>query len=159
MFVCRFGPSLSEIRLLVFVIDDNRYRMSLDLFAYVNDFGDFFSVINNKKFHCRSLLQGKSSHKFIDMSENPIMSVYYTNRTVLFLMCFGNEAFYATLYLIYFTSGPTVLGIPLFYVILYLAAPVALVKSGISLLHLVVASRNLAIIDVNERKAAKEKNK
>lgn len=56
---------------------------------------------------CRSLLQGKTSHKFIDMSENPIMSVYYTNRTVLFLMCFGNEAFYAALYLIHFTGGPS----------------------------------------------------
>lgn len=83
------------------------------------------------------------------------MSVYYTNRTVLFLMCFGNEAFYAALYLIYFTGGPLVAGIPLFYIVLYLSAPVAIVKSGISLLHLVVASRNLSIIDVNERKAIK----
>lgn len=54
----------------------------------------------------RTVLQGKSSHKFIDMSENPIMSVYYTNKTVLFFMCAGNEAFYAALYLLYFTEGP-----------------------------------------------------
>lgn len=54
----------------------------------------------------RSLLQGKTSHKFIDMSENPIMSIYYTNRTVLFIMCSGNEAFYAALYVLHFTEGP-----------------------------------------------------
>ena len=53
-----------------------------------------------------SLLQGKTSHKFVDMSENPIMSVYYTNRKVLFFMCAGNEAFYAALYLLHFTDGP-----------------------------------------------------
>lgn len=53
-----------------------------------------------------SLLQGKSSHKFIDMSENPIMRVYYTSRPVLFFMCFFNEAFYASLYLLHFSEGP-----------------------------------------------------
>ena len=52
-------------------------------------------------------MQGKTSHKFIDMSENAIMSVYYTNRIVLFIMCAGNEAYYAALYLLYFTEGPT----------------------------------------------------
>lgn len=54
----------------------------------------------------RTLLQGKTSHKFIDMSENPIMRLYYTNRMVLFFMCAGNEAFYAGLYLLHFTEGP-----------------------------------------------------
>lgn len=51
-------------------------------------------------------LQGKTSHKFIDMSENPIMHVYYTNKTVLFSMCAGNEAFYAALYIMNFYTGP-----------------------------------------------------
>ncbi|KOB69978.1 Phosphatidylinositol synthase, partial [Operophtera brumata] len=51
-------------------------------------------------------LQGKTSHKFIDMSENPIMHVYYTNKTVLFFMCAGNEAFYAALYVMNFHTGP-----------------------------------------------------
>lgn len=51
-------------------------------------------------------MQGKTSHKFIDMSGNPIMRLYYTNRIVLFFMCAGNEAFYAGLYLLHFTEGP-----------------------------------------------------
>lgn len=41
------------------------------------------------------------------MAENPIMNLYYTNKLVLFMMCAGNEAFYASLYLLHFTEGPT----------------------------------------------------
>ncbi|XP_003402784.1 CDP-diacylglycerol--inositol 3-phosphatidyltransferase [Bombus terrestris] len=98
-----------------------------------------------------SLLQGKTSHKFIDMSENAIMSVYYTNRIVLFIMCAGNEAYYAALYLLYFTEGPTFLGISLFRLVMYLSAPIAFLKTCISLLHGYVACINLSIIDLKER--------
>ncbi|XP_071638013.1 CDP-diacylglycerol--inositol 3-phosphatidyltransferase [Temnothorax longispinosus] len=98
-----------------------------------------------------TLLQGKTSHKFIDMSENPIMRLYYTNRTVLFFMCAGNEAFYAGLYLLHFTEGPIFVGIGLYRLIVYLSAPVAFVKAAISVLHGYVACINLSIIDVKER--------
>lgn len=40
------------------------------------------------------------------MNENPIMHIYYTNRTVLGFMCLFNELFYAALYMVYFTPGP-----------------------------------------------------
>ncbi|XP_014484215.1 PREDICTED: CDP-diacylglycerol--inositol 3-phosphatidyltransferase [Dinoponera quadriceps] len=96
-------------------------------------------------------LQGKTSHKFVDMSENPIMRLYYTNRTVLFFMCAGNEAFYACLYLLKFTEGPILAGIGLYRLLAYLSAPVALAKAAISLLHGYVSCVNLAIIDVKER--------
>ncbi|CAG9791357.1 unnamed protein product [Diatraea saccharalis] len=96
-------------------------------------------------------LQGKASHKFIDMSENPIMHLYYTNRTVLFFMCAGNEAFYAALYVMYFYTGPTVLGMGLYKLIALVCLPVAVVKTMITILHMGVASLNLATIDVNER--------
>lgn len=98
-----------------------------------------------------TLMQGKTSHKFIDMSENPIMRIYYTNRTVLFFMCAGNEAFYAALYLLHFTEGPMLAGIGLFRLVAYLVAPIAFVKSAISLLQGYVACINLSIIDVKER--------
>ncbi|CAD6239018.1 GSCOCG00008605001-RA-CDS [Cotesia congregata] len=90
-----------------------------------------------------TILQGKASHKFIDMSENPIMNIYYTNRLVLFLMCAGNEAFYATLYVLHFTEGPMILGLSLFKIMLFISAPVAIVKSCISILHGYVAAINL----------------
>ncbi|KAI5635518.1 CDP-alcohol phosphatidyltransferase domain-containing protein [Phthorimaea operculella] len=102
-------------------------------------------------------LQGKTSHKFIDMSENPIMHLYYTNKTVLFCMCAGNEAFYAALYVMHFYTGPTVLGIGLFKLIALISMPVAVVKAGISVLHGFVASLNLSTIDCNERAALREK--
>lgn len=109
------------------------------------------------------------------MSENPIMRLYYTNRTVLFFMCAGNEAFYAGLYLLHFTEGPIceyqkilllyfknmkkycvtfyflVAGIGLYRLIVYLSAPIALVKAAISVLHGYVSCINLSIIDVKER--------
>ncbi|XP_008546096.1 CDP-diacylglycerol--inositol 3-phosphatidyltransferase [Microplitis demolitor] len=99
-----------------------------------------------------TILQGKTSHKFIDMSENPIMSIYYTNRIVLFLMCAGNEAFYAALYVLHFTEGPILFGISLFRAVLFICAPIAIVKSCISILHGYVAAINLSIIDVKERR-------
>ncbi|XP_068623642.1 CDP-diacylglycerol--inositol 3-phosphatidyltransferase [Battus philenor] len=102
-------------------------------------------------------LQGKASHKFIDMAENPIMHVYYTNKTVLFFMCAGNEAFYSALYVMHFFAGPTVLGIGLFKLIALLTMPVAVVKAGITVLHAIVASLNMSIIDVNERAALSAK--
>jgi len=105
-----------------------------------------------------SLLQGKTSHKFVDLSENPIMRIYYTSRPVLFFMCAGNEAFYATLYLLHFNEGPTVAGLGLFRAVCYVSAPVAIVKSLISLLHGYVACKNLGIVDVKEREALRSKS-
>ncbi|PSN38759.1 CDP-diacylglycerol--inositol 3-phosphatidyltransferase [Blattella germanica] len=105
-----------------------------------------------------TLLQGKTSHKFIDLSENPIMRIYYTSRTVLFFMCAGNEAFYASLYLLHFTEGPVVAGVGLFRIICYLCAPVAVVKSLIALLQGYIASKNLGAVDVRERQAMHAKS-
>lgn len=47
----------------------------------------------------------------------------------------------------------------LFKIIAVIAAPVAIVKAGISVLHGIVASMNLATIDINERAAAADKQK
>ncbi|KAL1459486.1 hypothetical protein WDU94_011464 [Cyamophila willieti] len=99
-----------------------------------------------------SMLQGKTSHKFVDLSGNPIMRLYYTSKPILFGMCFGNEAFYASLYLLHFTPGPLIAGFSLFRLVCYVSAPVALVKTAISLIHGYVACQNLAIIDMQERK-------
>lgn len=106
-----------------------------------------------------SLIQGKSSHKYIDMSENPIMRIYYTNRLVLFIMCLGNEAFFASLYLLHFTEGPKVVGISLLQLVCYLTFPIMAVKTAISVIHGYVASCNLAIVDVSERKSIVSKVK
>ncbi|KAL4711891.1 hypothetical protein ACJJTC_006060 [Scirpophaga incertulas] len=105
-----------------------------------------------------SLLQGKASHKYIDMSGNPIMRLYYTNKNVLFFMCAGNEAFYAALYVMNFYTGPIVMGIGLYKLIMLVSLPVAVVKTFITVLHMVVASLNLATIDINERATIRSKD-
>lgn len=99
-----------------------------------------------------SVLQKKASHKFVDVSWNPILQLYYSNRCTLFFMCMGNEAFYATLYLLHFTEGPLVGGVHFFLVLSYITAPIAVLKSFISLVHGYIAFRNLVAIDTQERK-------
>jgi CDP-diacylglycerol--inositol 3-phosphatidyltransferase len=105
-----------------------------------------------------TILQGKTSHKFIDMNENPIMHIYYTNRTVLGFMCLFNELFYAALYLLYFTPGPMILGVSSIKLLATVSAPVAIVKTLISVIHGVVASVNITTIDAKEREDAKKKD-
>ncbi|KAM4025384.1 CDP-diacylglycerol--inositol 3-phosphatidyltransferase [Anomaloglossus baeobatrachus] len=100
-----------------------------------------------------SILKGSDSHKSIDLSGNPVLRLYYTSRPVLFFMCAGNELFYCMLYLLHFSEGPAVTlgGVGLFRLVVWLCCPVSLVKSVISLLHLVTASCNMAALDSAER--------
>jgi len=52
----------------------------------------------------------------------------------------------------------TVAGLGLFRAVCYVCAPVAIVKSFISLLHGYVACKNLGIVDVKEREALHSKS-
>ncbi|KAF4459126.1 CDP-diacylglycerol-inositol 3-phosphatidyltransferase [Fusarium albosuccineum] len=45
-----------------------------------------------------------SSHKNIDASQNWLLSLYYTNKNVLFALCALNELFFIALYLLCFSS-------------------------------------------------------
>lgn len=46
----------------------------------------------------------ENSHKNVDKSRSRILSLYYTNKTVLFIACALNEAFFIALYLLSFSS-------------------------------------------------------
>ncbi|KAI4186108.1 MAG: hypothetical protein L6R41_003680 [Letrouitia leprolyta] len=46
----------------------------------------------------------EQSHKKIDQSRSRLLHLYYTNRTVLFLVCMFNELFFIALYLLSFSS-------------------------------------------------------
>uniref|UniRef100_A0A0N4ZN08 CDP-diacylglycerol--inositol 3-phosphatidyltransferase n=1 Tax=Parastrongyloides trichosuri TaxID=131310 RepID=A0A0N4ZN08_PARTI len=91
-------------------------------------------------------LTGKNTHK---SSDNPILNLYYTSKPVLFFMCLGNEAFFGLLYLLNFYTGPTLLSISLLKVITVLMFPVAAVKIGISIIHLITASQTITEFDAN----------
>ncbi|XP_074642021.1 CDP-diacylglycerol--inositol 3-phosphatidyltransferase-like [Tubulanus polymorphus] len=101
-----------------------------------------------------STMKGSTNHKCIDLERNPVLRLYYTSWSFLFTMCAGNEMFFSMLYLCHFTIGPALFGIGLWQVLCVLSAPVAIVKTGISLIHLYAASLNMGAIDAAEREAA-----
>lgn len=105
-------------------------------------------------FFCLSVLQKKGSHKSVDLSWNPILKHYYSSKLLLFLMCAGNEAFYVSLYVLYFTKGPSIANMGFFQIVCYISAPIACVKSFISLLHGYVACQNVIAIDKYKREKA-----
>ncbi|KAL1769999.1 CDP-diacylglycerol-inositol 3-phosphatidyltransferase [Sigmodon hispidus] len=94
-----------------------------------------------------SVVRGSESHKMIDLSGNPVLRIYYTSRPALFTLCAGNELFYCLLYLFSFSEGPLVGSVGLFRMGLWITAPIALLKSIISIIHLITAARNMAALD------------
>lgn len=110
-----------------------------------------------------SMMKGSDSHKKIDLSANPILRHYYHNKVILFTMCAANELFFCMLYLVYFTPGPILplgpLSVGLFTLVLYISAPLSLLKMAISGIQLVAAAENMAAIDRHDRtQAAAKKN-
>ncbi|KAA0185310.1 hypothetical protein HAZT_HAZT010809 [Hyalella azteca] len=102
-----------------------------------------------------SLLEGRTSHKSSAANPNFILQIYYTSRPVLFLMCSGNELFYASLYLVNFTEGPSVFfGVGLWRLLSYVLLPVGVFKSILALMQGYYAALNLGNIDMQERAKA-----
>ncbi|XP_028455495.1 CDP-diacylglycerol--inositol 3-phosphatidyltransferase [Perca flavescens] len=94
-----------------------------------------------------STIKGSTSHKTIDLSGNPVLRLYYTSKPVLFVMCAGNELFFCLLYLLHHLEEPAAW----LYWLQGLCGIICLLKTGISLVHLVTASQNMAALDVAER--------
>ncbi|KAJ8364357.1 hypothetical protein SKAU_G00131880 [Synaphobranchus kaupii] len=100
-----------------------------------------------------SMMKGASSHKTIDLSGNHILRLYYTSRPVLFFMCMGNELFFCLLYIMHYIEETQVW----LQGLLVVCGVVCALKSGISLLHLITASKNMAAIDLVDRKKEGDK--
>ncbi|CDW58188.1 phosphatidylinositol synthase; cdp diacylglycerol inositol [Trichuris trichiura] len=94
-------------------------------------------------------LLGSKSHKNVSSTSNPLLHLYYTSKAFLFLMCFGNEAFFWALYVAHFDPGPIIpiLEVRCMTALAFLSFPIALVKSGISVVHLITAAKSIARID------------
>ncbi|XP_018619979.1 CDP-diacylglycerol--inositol 3-phosphatidyltransferase [Scleropages formosus] len=101
-----------------------------------------------------SMMKGASSHKTIDLSGNPILRLYYTSRPVLFFMCMGNELFFCLLYMLHFVEEPHLL----LQCLLGVCGVVCVLKSGISVLHLVTAANNMAAVDLADREKQRGKS-
>ncbi|XP_053908986.1 CDP-diacylglycerol--inositol 3-phosphatidyltransferase [Cuculus canorus] len=104
--------------------------------------------------HCATL-QGGGSHKSVGGEGPSVLRLYYSSRPLLFLLCAGNEAFLCCLFLVYHWEGPTVVpgGPGLFRAGLLLAAPIAAIKLGVTLVQLGGAAQRLAAIDRAEYRA------
>ncbi|KFD47396.1 hypothetical protein M513_11707 [Trichuris suis] len=102
----------------------------------------------NFKFSIHDLL-GSKSHKNVSSTTSPLLRLYYTSKAFLFLMCFGNEAFFWALYVAHFDPGPIIplLEVRCMTALAFLSFPIALVKSGISVVHLITAAKSIARID------------
>ncbi|KJE96278.1 phosphatidylinositol synthase [Capsaspora owczarzaki ATCC 30864] len=114
--------------------------------------------IGSHWIHMYSSLTNNKSHKVIDPKKNWFLRLYYTSRTVLFLMCAGNELFFGSLYILYFFEGPIVPGVAIgvWRLILYICAPVSFVKNVISIIQMLEACHDLAEIDVKARQDARK---
>jgi len=101
-------------------------------------------------------LKGSKSHKSVSKTTNPILRLYYTSRNFLFFMCAGNEGFYTMLYLLHWSYGPIIpiIRVGVWQVLVVVCLPIAVVKTAISLVHLVEASQTVADVDVQERAKA-----
>jgi len=119
MALCQHYPSLVFFFQLVAIIDIASHWLHL---------------------HAADLTR-EETHK---ISRNPVLHYYYTSKPFLFVMCFGNEAFFGLLYVNAFWTGAWSWTLIPF---LFLTFPIALVKSGISLVHLVIASQRVASYD------------
>ncbi|KAL0484304.1 CDP-diacylglycerol-Inositol 3-phosphatidyltransferase [Acrasis kona] len=56
-----------------------------------------------------SMVNNVTSHKNTSVMTNPLLRVYYGNRTVMGVLCLGNELFYIWLYALYFYHFSTLI--------------------------------------------------
>lgn len=88
--------------------------------------------------------QGLALHKAVDELMNPLLRLYYTNKNVLFVVCFLNEMFFVGLYLAHFGySTGTAMAV--------LSFPVWAFKQVTNVIQMVAAAETLVAEDVRER--------
>ena len=114
----------------------------------------FLDVFSHWLHMYLSVKGGDHSHK--DTSkQSRLLTIYYTNRAVLFTICSMNEIFFMSVYAAYWKVGPTMrvplmttkgqpLSIPLPWIIGGVCFPVFLLKNVLSMLQMSYAVRALA---------------
>lgn len=106
-----------------------------------------------------SLSTGLSSHKDVSKSKNIFLRLYYGNKGVLFLLCFGNEATFLlmTLFKMFEKENPSDLLVPVEYIryLLYIVFPLMLLKQFMNIMQLLHSMSGIATIDQRERSVKK----
>ncbi|KAK9473631.1 CDP-alcohol phosphatidyltransferase-domain-containing protein [Dipodascopsis tothii] len=104
------------------------------------------------------LSTGAGSHKKVEKESSRLLSLYYTNTRVLFVVCAANELFFVALYLASFPlrSPPHLgylFGIPLSYktILAVTTFPIWFFKQVLNVIQMVRAAQTLALFDIEER--------
>lgn len=122
--------------------------MAFFLFAVALDITSHYAHLYS------ALSRGAKSHKDIDLkSQNWLLWVYYTNRTVLGVLCLFNEIFFLGLYLCHFELGPLVAntGLGVWQIVTLVAFPLSMIKQLMNLIQLRQAAMDIAELDLAER--------
>lgn len=102
--------------------------------------------LSSHYMHMYAMLStGSTSHKNVDKEQSKILNLYYTNKTVLFIVCLINELFYVALYLHsfnFFWLGT---------VLTWASVPVWAFKQFANIIQLKAAALILANIDATEK--------
>lgn len=105
--------------------------------------------LSSHYMHMYAMLSaGSTSHKNVDKEQSQILNLYYTNRTVLFVVCLINELFYVALYLHsfnFFWFGT---------VLAWASVPVWAFKQFANVIQLKAAALILANMDATEKSKA-----
>jgi CDP-diacylglycerol--inositol 3-phosphatidyltransferase len=59
-------------------------------------------IISHFAYVYSSLIYGKTSHKLVSKTQNQLLRIYYSYKSVLFVLCLGNEVYLLFLYLRHF---------------------------------------------------------
>ena len=99
---------------------------------------------------------GKASHKdSAQWATNPLMKLYYGNKTFMDLLILGNELFYILLYLNFYLVGKSLvvgnLNFDIWQLLLIFITPVYLLKQATNILQLQSAAQEIAKIDGSDR--------
>lgn len=114
----------------------------------------FLDITSHWAHQLASVIRGENSHKSKqnDAKRHFILRLYYTSRFFLFTLCAMTEVFFCSLYALNFTPGFKILsflGIKagFFKILLIVSTPFMLLKTSISLIHLLDACWSLACIE------------
>ena len=101
-----------------------------------------------------SLMRGKQSHKLISKDQNWLLRLYYTNKTVLFTLCLGHEAYLLLLYLLHFkpqSSLPFQFRAIIVPSLTYSLGMLFALKQLINVVQLIKAAQDTVKFDIEER--------
>ncbi|KAI8810748.1 CDP-alcohol phosphatidyltransferase-domain-containing protein [Cladochytrium replicatum] len=109
-----------------------------------------------------SLTLGASSHKTLRKEDHWLLRLYYSNSTVLFLVCAGDQLLFISAYLLGWRNPLTnrppweagSAGEMAAYAVFWLMLPVCVLKQALNVIQLVRASQGLASQDREARLAA-----